>query len=356
MKNERSTNQLRPAVLEGDFVMSTKKEHGCEPSSQAATRTVSRQAILRAAAAGLFLPFFKGSVSAQEKPPGLFTDKPSDVAPGIFVHRGIHEDTKASNLGDIANVSFVVGDQGVAVIDTGGSAIVGQRLREAIRAVTDKPVTHVINTHMHPDHVFGNAAFEPDAPQFVAHHKMQRGLAARSEFYLRAAKTNLGDVGFAGSAIVYPTMPVTETMSIDLGNRTLTLVARPTAHTDNDLTVFDETTKTLFSGDLVFSERVPSLDGSIKGWLALITAMRAEKADRVVPGHGPVSMEWPAALDALEGYWTTIATDVRAAIKDGKTISEATETAGQTEREKWLLFDDYNARNVTAAFAELEWE
>lgn len=336
--------------------MSTKKEHDHHHAVPAVCDGVTRRAIMHATLATGFSPLFNWSAAAEEKLPDAFSETPIAVAPGVFVHRGIHEDSKASNLGDIANVSFIVGDQGVAIVDTGGSAIVGQRLRAAVAAITDKPILFVINTHMHPDHVFGNSAFEADKPQFVAHHKMQRGLAARSEFYVRAAKTNLGDDGFAGSTIVYPTTVVLDTLTLDLGNRPLTLVARPTAHTDNDLTIFDVTTKTLFSGDLVFAERVPSLDGSVKGWLNLITTMRNETADRVVPGHGPVAMDWPAALDALETYWTVLARDVRAAIKDGKTISEATETAAQSEREKWVLFDDYNARNVTAAFAELEWE
>ena len=67
-------------------------------------------------------------------------------------------------------------------------------------------------------------------------------------------------------------------------------------------------------------------------------------------------MPWPAALDPLERYLRTIVDDVRAMIKAGKPISEATKTAGYSEKESWALFDDFHVRNVTAAFAELEWE
>jgi hypothetical protein len=67
-------------------------------------------------------------------------------------------------------------------------------------------------------------------------------------------------------------------------------------------------------------------------------------------------MDWPQALGPVEHYLQTVATDVRAMIKAGKTIDDASRTAGASERGSWLLFDENHARNVTAAFAELEWE
>lgn len=98
----------------------------------------------------------------------------SEVAPGLFVHKGHHALVSPENTGDISNLSIIVGKDAVAVVDTGGSITVGRGLRDAIKAITDKPVRYVINTHMHPDHIFGNAAFEADKPVFVAHHKMAR--------------------------------------------------------------------------------------------------------------------------------------------------------------------------------------
>lgn len=280
----------------------------------------------------------------------------TEVAPGIFVHQGRHALVNPENAGDIANAAMVVGADAVAVIDTSSSAKLGAAIRDAVSAITAKPVRYVINTHMHPDHVLGNAAFVASGTEFVAHHKMARGLSARADRYLRNARQAIGDAAFDGTRIVMPTMPVTDKLTLDLGGRTLTLTARATAHTDNDLTILDSATGTLFLGDLLFSGHVPTLDGSILGWLKLIAILKSESAARVVPGHGPPSMPWPDALAPLERYLQTVTDDVRVAIKAGKTMTDATATAGQSEKTTWELFDEHHVRNVTAAFAELEWE
>src|SRR3972149_2100284 len=95
----------------------------------------------------------------------------TEVAPGVFVHRGAYEDVNPNNRGDIPNIGFIVGEKGVAVIDTGNTLALGQALRAAVKARTGLPALYVINTHGHPDHVFGNAAFKDDKPQFVGHEK-----------------------------------------------------------------------------------------------------------------------------------------------------------------------------------------
>ena len=84
--------------------------------------------------------------------------------------------------------------------------------------------------------------------------------------------------------------------------------------------------------------------------------MRARTCKLAVPGHGPASMPWPSALAAEQRYLSKVADEVRGMIKQGKTLAEAAETAGLSEKDAWLLFKEYHARNVSAAFAELEWE
>jgi quinoprotein relay system zinc metallohydrolase 2 len=295
---------------------------------------------------------FLSKIPARAAAPMPFTE----VAPGVFVHQGRYELQSPENKGDMANASFIIGSDAVAVIDTLGSAKVGQELRAAIKAVSDKPIRYVINSHMHPDHVFGNAAFKEDNPQFVGHHKLARGLSERASQYLAANKEMLGPDAFEGCEIILPTVSVEDHLTLDLGGRTLLLEAQKTAHTDNDLIVTDSATNTVFLADLLFSGAIPTLDGSIRGWLALIEQLERRKAARVVPGHGPHAMHLPQAMYDEQRYWSVVAADVRKLIKDGKTIQDATKSAGFSERGKWQLFDQYHVRNVTAAFAELEWE
>ena len=277
------------------------------------------------------------------------------IAAGLYVHRGAQADPSPVNRGAIANIGFIVGSSCVAVIDTGGSPPVGRALRGAIRAVTPLPICYVINTHVHPDHVFGNVAFEADRPEFVGHAKLGAAMQARGRAYVAALKRTLGPDA-VDATLIAPTRAVTDAAELDLGGRTLRLRAWRTAHTDHDLTVFDEQTGTLWLSDLLFIERIPVVDGSLRGWLEVLAELKRDSVRRVVPGHGPVTSDWPAAGAAQERYLRQLLTETRAAVRAKKTLPEAVATVGGGERGRWLLFDAYHRRNVTAAFAELEWE
>ena len=279
----------------------------------------------------------------------------TEIAPGNHVHYGVFAERSPDNLGDNANIGFIVGERCVLAVDAGGSLAVGQALRQAIRRVTDKPVCYVVLTHVHPDHFFGAAAFLGDKPQFVAHENYPRQLAARARSYLNSLNRDLGKAA-AGSEIVKPTLLVNDRIEFDLGGRTVLVQAWPLAHTDDDLTVYDNQSATLWLSDLLFVGHTPVIDGSITGFLAAMDRLRGINAKHFVPGHGRSAAGWPTAMDAQQQYFEIILKETRAAIRARKTIQQATDEVGYSEQKNWAMFEVYHRRNVTTAYTELEWE
>ena len=279
----------------------------------------------------------------------------SQVAPGIYVHLGPHEVPDTRNHGAIANIGFIVGERCVAVIDTGGNPDQGRALYNAIKHTTGKPICYVINTHVHPDHIYGNTVFKANGVKFVGHYKLARAMAARGPFYLAKAKDLLG-IDLTAGDIIPPDIEVEKQLDIDLGGRILKLTAHQPAHTDNDLSIYDPMTDTLWLADLLFLEHLPVIDGSLKGWLAEIEQLESHPYKTVIPGHGPVVTDWPQSLQPEKRYLQSLLTDIRALIKSGGFLEQALESIDYQAKSEWKLFDDFHRKNISTAFAELEWE
>jgi len=279
----------------------------------------------------------------------------TEVAPGVYVHAGAVEDWVPANGGDIANLGFVVGSRCVAVIDSGGTPELGLRWRAAIERTTRLPICFVFDTHAHPDHVLGNAAFVAAQTRFVGSAKFNAAMAAREPYFLRALQRDFG-INATHEAMVYPTVAVNGTQEFDLGDRILVAQTWPTAHTDNDLTVYDRQTRTLFASDLLFVQHIPVVDGSLRGWLDTMPQLARIDAALVVPGHGPTRAGGPDAWKPQQEYLEALLRETRAALKSHQTLSQAVDSVGVSAASRWQLAERFHRRNVTAAFAELEWE
>ena len=279
----------------------------------------------------------------------------SELEPGVFVHLGRQLALDVPGHDDIANIGFIVGDKCVAVIDTGGSAAIGRELRAAIGKRTALPVCYVINTHVHVDHVLGNAAFDGDGVSFVGSARLNEAIARSRDFFV---KEYAGDLALAPGTrqVIGPDRLVEQELVLDLGARRLQLHAWPTAHTDCDLTVYDAKSGTLWTGDLLFRERLPALDGSVKGWLSVLDTMKGMKVKLAVPGHGPATRDLAAAIVSERRYLQALADGVRGELANAEPVDAAIEHVAAAEKPNWALWDKVHPHNVVRAYQELEWE
>lgn len=319
----------------------------------AAFATALRRSMLLASMIGPAL----AAQPAHAQQPGRSTGEfnLSEPKPGVLVHRGKDLPLDVPGHDDIANIGFVLGSRCVAVIDTGGSVRIGRGLRAEIRRRTKLPVCYVINTHVHVDHVLGNFAFRDDKPHFVGHAALAAAMIRNRPYFIKQFG---GDFDGPPSAdqVIGPDQLVESEVSLDLGNRILRLRAWPAAHTDSDLTVYDERTRTLWTGDLLFRERLPALDGDLTGWFAAIDALSRLAPALVVPGHGSLSTDLAGSLEREREYLSALDRGVRGELADGASLQDAIEKVAVGERDRWILWNDVHPRNVARAYETLQWE
>ncbi|MCB1714574.1 MAG: quinoprotein relay system zinc metallohydrolase 2 [Candidatus Competibacteraceae bacterium] len=281
--------------------------------------------------------------------------KVSEVAPGAFVRQGVQ--APVFQAADVANIGFILGQRCVAVFDTGGSLKEGRDLRCAIKQLTSLPVCYIVMSHMHPDHILGAAALRDADTVVIGHANLPRAITMVGDYYLTRLEEFTGQ-RMAATDLLVPdrTVEVGQPLHLDLGQRPITLRAHATAHTNNDLSLYDENTQTLWAGDLVFLGHLPVVDGSSQGWLQVLQELGALPAQRLVPGHGSVRQDWPQASAPTRQYLERVRHELRTWIDQGNDMLSAQDAIAQSEREHWLLFDEYHKRNISKIFAELEWE
>jgi quinoprotein relay system zinc metallohydrolase 2 len=297
-----------------------------------------------------------GAVAAAQGPgPSSSEFNLTEPQPGVYVHLGRNLPLDVPGHDDIANIGFIVGSRCIAVIDTGGSVHIGRELKAEILRRTALPVCYVINTHAHVDHVLGNFAFKDDKPHFVGHTALAEAMIRNRPYFMKEYAADF-DAAPSAEQIVGPDQRVGRELSLDLGHRTLRLIAWPTAHSDCDLTVYDERTGTLWTGDLVFRERLPALDGNLKGWLAAIDSLSRMNSRLVIPGHGSLSSDLAGSLTRERAYLLALDQGVRDELARGQSMQDAIDHVALSERGRWTLWQDVHPRNVARAYEELQWE
>ncbi|MFN2348740.1 MAG: MBL fold metallo-hydrolase [Thioalkalivibrio sp.] len=281
---------------------------------------------------------------------------PEAVAPGVYaVMTPARDFPNPENLGWNANMAFVVTDDGVLVVDTGSSETMGVALRQAIARVTDQPVRWIVNTHSHGDHWLGNHAFADEAPQIMAGMESAARMEAQSDGWISSFNDMTG--GATGETrTLYPDRMVDEDLELDLGGTRVVLLPSGGSHSPGDLVVWLPETRVLIPGDVVYTDRAPSVwDGRVAQWIGFMDRLIGLEPRTVIPGHGRI--EGPETLVRLQGYltalWSAVEEGVVQGLPDFDTVPLVRERMAQIVVD-YPGFEDKVGRSVAHMYPEVE--
>ena len=275
--------------------------------------------------------------------------RPTQIAPDTYVLFGKTEGFARENHGNIVNTSFVTTSAGVLVIDSGPSKLYGEALRKAIATVTDQPIWQVWITHHHPDHAFGNQAF--DADQIHALPKTIEGLKTQGPGFLDNLYRLVG-APMQGTDVVLPKHALAPGV-VEMGGHRMRLIALH-GHTSADLAIFDETTGVLFAGDIVFHNRaLATPHAQIGPWLESLKELEQLPFKLLVPGHGATSTDTGPILQTQRHLEWLHEVFARASLK-GRNMNEVMQTPTPKEFESIALFREELARSVVHLYPKYE--
>jgi glyoxylase-like metal-dependent hydrolase (beta-lactamase superfamily II) len=312
-------------------------------------------------AAGVGVPLLTACAGLQAVDTAASPGEPLAVAPGVFVVQGTGGEADPANRGRIGNAGFIVGPQGVLVIDSGVSAQHGQALLDSLRQITPLPVRAVLLTHVRQEFVFGATSFQASGVPVWIHPAAARLMAARCDNCLKTLKRVLGEQEMAGSRVAKPdrlleSLPAAEAdLAALLGRRVRLLAFGPDSHSSGpgDLAVLDDATGTLFAGGLMDARSIPDLqDARPEGWRAALDALQALPLARIVPGHGPVAS--PALIAQTRRYLDQLDTRIAALLAAGTPLSDVAEAATLPEFADWDQADTIHRRNASIVFLRQE--
>ena len=240
---------------------------------------------------------------------------PVEVAPGVYALSGNGGEITPENGGRTANVAFVVGPDGVVVVDTGISYREGEEIIAAVKRISNRPIRLAILTHPSQEAIFGAAAFQARGIPVLAHRLGAELIAARCETCLRNLRTALGEEAMAATRVVKPDRLIEGDERLALIGRPLRLIAPKWSSAPGAIAVFDEQTSTLISGNLVLVNRVPNLrDADPKAWRDTLVQLASMRCRYLVPAFGPIGD--CADIAAFAHYLAALEDCVEALVKD----------------------------------------
>jgi len=285
--------------------------------------------------------------------PQVAMPAPVNVAPGVYVFRGLAGETNAQDLGGTANVSAIIGPRGVAVIESGVSFRRGEAIIEALGRMTARPIRLLILTHAGQEVVFGAAAFQAHGIPVLMHRDAAALMAARCDQCLQRLNATLGMRAMVGTRLVKPDVLIDASASIDTIGRSLRLIAPTEGSAPGALAVFDGASSTLIGGSLVTVDRIPDLrDSDGDTWPVALELLGATQCAHLVPAYGAIGD--CTALRALARYFSKLQARAQELFATGVGLADVARRADLSEFAAWDGYATLHGANAERVFLRVE--
>lgn len=311
--------------------------------------------LMLAAFAALSL-FATPAMSQSEPKSGADLLKVEKVTGNVYAIIGPHEQRNAQNLANNATFGFVVTDAGVLLVDPGGSYKGAAAVDAAIHTVTDKPVKIVINSGGQDHRWLGNGYFKAKGAQIIASNDAVADHKARTNDHFFALTNLMGKDALAGTEAVYADTTFDTELDLDFGGHTFQIRHTGAAHTLGDSFIWMKDAGVMFSGDIVYVERMIGTGPArnTKSWIEAFDAMAAYQPTYIVPGHGPVTDLTRARAETYD-YLVFLRTQIGKVLDDGGAIEDGTQI-DQSAFKHLAVFDQIAKRNAQNVYMEMEFE
>jgi len=262
------------------------------------------------------------------------------------------------NFGFISNAAFVVTADGVIVFDTLGTPALGVKLLAAIRTVSDAPIKRIYISHYHADHMYGNQAFAGTGAEIVTSDGAKRYLEGEvAQQRLSERRLSLSPWVDENTRVVPPDRYLQAEERFMLGGVSIRVVDVGSAHSEGDLVLFVESDGVLFSGDIIFQDRIPFLGTSNSAeWLGLLNEMEQSDAAVIVPGHGKAAENPRKIISLTKNYLSYVRQSMRQAVAEWIPFDEAYEATDWGDFIEYPAFAEANRRNAYGIYLSLEQE
>ena len=264
----------------------------------------------------------------------------------------------SDNAGFISNASAIVTDDGIVIVDTLGTPSLAALFLSKLRAVTDQPITTVILTHYHADHIYGLQVFKDLGATVIAPAGAWDYLdSPAAQERLEERRLSLDPWVNDDTRLVPPDEIIDATRTFSIGGVTLTLSYLGAAHSDGDLSVLVEPDQVLLSGDIIFEGRLPWVgNADTAHWLAVLQQLQLNGPTALVPGHGPVVSDPAASVGLTVRYLQFLRDRMGSAVDEMTPFAEAYEDTDWSEFEALPAFPDANRRNAYGVYLNMEKE